>query len=491
VNVFEIEFCKECGQEFPYGIEKTCPICGYSDDPEHDLRYDPAFDGDFDDDILTVHEFDKTIAVCGICKNRCTPSDQRFEEYWINFDGPRWFRNYNDLCVDCFINNFERNHPDFDISGLAPDTFLVWKDALDSGVDLGPKLFDIESTNAIRRLLDCSLSRNDMIRWLNTDCPVDEAAQWATLFDDVDEAMAWHGTGFSPDENSTGSWLKWGCTPQIASEFVQKGFRTGASIRFKELGFKLEDALFYKTQEFPGDTDDFEQYLKLWRPSGFSSAQIMSLRDQLLANAEVFEVLHVSSQLRLNNNDRTNCCWDALPRNFESLKQVGLPITAPNLERYWGLSSSEILEVIDAGGKPGLAAEVIRHGGSIRHLVIIEKLLDLGTGYWLATLLTQRGFLLKHFKDAVKKGDVLSTLMKIGAILKSDSRMKIDDAYAWFEIEGSFEQLELWKMQGFAPHEGINWSKEGFEPETARKWRDAGVDSPVTAKRRRDAGLQP
>jgi hypothetical protein len=180
-----------------------------------------------------------------------------------------------------------------------------------------------------------------------------------------------------------------------------------------------------------------------------------------------------------------------LPRNFESLKQVGLPITAPNLERYWGLSSSEILEVIDAGGKPGLAAEVIRHGGSIRHLVIIEKLLDLGTGYWLATLLTQRGFLLKHFKDAVKKGDVLSTLMKIGAILKSDSRMKIDDAYAWFEIEGSFEQLELWKMQGFAPHEGINWSKEGFEPETARKWRDAGVDSPVTAKRRRDAGLQP
>lgn len=471
----EIEFCKECGQEFPYGTEKTCPLCGNSEGA----------------DIPTLNEFDKTIAVCGVCKNRCTPSDQRFEEYWFAFDGPRWFRNHYDLCVDCFINNFERDHPDFETSGLAPDTFLVWKDALASGVDLGPKLFDIESTSAIRRLHDCSLSRADMIRWLSSDCPVNEAAQWATLFDDVDEAMTWNEAGFSPDENLTGSWLKWGCTPQIASEFVQKGFRIGPSIRFKELGFKLEDALFYKIQEFPADRDDFEQYLELWRPSGLSSTQIASLREQLLANTEVFEAVHARSQLRLDNNDRTNCCWNALPRNFESLKLVGLPISAANLEKYWGLSSKEILEVIDAGGRPGVAAEIIRHGGSVSKLAIVERLLDAHMDASSAMLLAQRGFLMKHFKDVEKTGDVFTTLKGLSDLLANDSEMKIDDALSWREIGASVSQFELWKLHGFIPNEAVKWLNEGFKPKTASGWRDAGVESPVTARRRRDAGLQP
>ncbi len=103
----------------------------------------------------------------------------------------------------------------------------------------------------------------------------------------------------------------------------------------------------------------------------------------------------------------------------------------------------------------------------------------------------QRGFLIKHFKDAEKKGDVFTTLSGLANLLANDSEMKVDEALSWREIGASVSQVKLWKLHGFTPHEAVKWSNEGFQPKTASGWREAGVDSPVTARRRRDAGLQP
>jgi len=107
--------------------------------------------------------------------------------------------------------------------------------------------------------------------------------------------------------------------------------------------------------------------------------------------------------------------------------------------------------------------------------------------------------------------------MELEEILEADDEIEIEEALSWLEIGARVSQVKSWKMHGFAPQEAMKWtsqgfqpetasswraagvglqeamkwSNEGFQPETANKWRAAGVDSPVTAKRRRDAGLQP
>mgnify|MGYP000258151529 CR=1 FL=1 len=77
---------------------------------------------------------------------------------------------------------------------------MIWKEALDVGIDLGPKLFDIEMSNAIRRLRYSD--RGKIIDWLNSDCSIDDAEKWTMLFDEVEEALAWRDAGFSPEEAS-------------------------------------------------------------------------------------------------------------------------------------------------------------------------------------------------------------------------------------------------------------------------------------------------
>ena len=483
--------------EFSGGTEEICPLCGFGDDSE--LELDPLY-------------------VCQICRTRCTLSDQRFLNYWTEFANPKWSTKNYPSCTNCFIKEFGLSHPDFEASGWAPDTYLVWKEALNLGVDISPRIPHIEMTNGIRRLASCALSRNDIIRWLSSDCHIDEAELWSKLFDEFDEAIswrdagfapdeaewwsdffgefdlaiAWRDAGFTPDEETTGEWLKWGCTPDIASRFVDQGMITAPEIGFKEIGVTLDDAVFYETQEFSTykfSSDGF--YIGLWLPSDLSRAQIVSLRDQLFAREEVFQALNHNNNSRLVYEHKTFQFWDALPCNFESLKEVGLPITAANLERYWGLSCKEILNVIDSGGEPGVAAGVVRLGGSLSNLGIIEQLLDLGMKLPSATLLTQRGFLPKHLNYAENLGVIRSILMDLEEILEADYEMEIDEALKWIEIEASVSEVKLWKTQGFAPQEAVKWSNEGFEPEAARRWHDAGADSPVTAKRRRDAGLQP
>jgi hypothetical protein len=475
----EIEFCKECGMEFPDGLEDTCPLCG------NELGLD---DDEEDDDVFVVGKQLDDSERCAECGEWYDDEDEWFWDYWTDFDGPDWLSIDDVWCFDCILKRFKKDNPDFEASGLEPDTYLIWKEALGMGIDLGPNLFDIEMSNAIRRLRNSD--REKIIGWLNSDCSIDDAEEWTMLFDEVEEALAWRDAGFSPDESR--DWADWECTAAEAAAARDAGDGFCPDLDFKKFGFGFKDAAFLNNQDFePYEDEGPECYIGTWLPSGLTLPEIVRLRTELTNRRDVFDNLHRQSQTRLKYEERTDDIWEALPVQFEELKATGLAVNTANLEKYWGLKSKEILKAIDAGGALGVAASVIRQGGSVSKLGMIERLLDLGLGQPSATLIAQRGLLVKHLKQIEKNGNTHASLRWLAQALETDSSLRVEEAMVWLEAESTVSQVKAWRAHGFSAQDAAKWSNEGFQPDLASRWRDSGVSSPTVAKRRRDAGLYP
>ena len=480
----ELEFCKECGMEFPNSPKEACPSCG------NKLKTKGG--------AIVLELSEDQIAEsgkCVACLESLDEHDDPFWNYWIDFDSPEWLSWDYVWCVDCILKGIKKEYPDFNSALLGPDTYLAWKDALEEGIDLGPKLFDIDSSRAVRRLTDCAVFRGEpMTNWLNSDCPIEEAEQWPTFFDEFDDAMAWRNAGFKIGEDDVEGWLEWGCTAAIAAEFVNQGAEYAPRLDWKKFGIGISDAVYFQINDFSDSEEDGPYiFIGTWSSSGFSPSKIVELRDEINEVEHEFESLHEANRSRVKLGNWTYDFWGWLPRMFEDLKSVGLPINVENLKKYWGLSSKEILKVIDAGGKPGVAADVMRRGGSVSKLGLIEKLLGLGLLESSAILLSKRGFLLKHIKQIDESKDVRSTVQRLAEFLNEDAGMKIEDAFTWLDVPyATPKQAKLWRLHGFSGEEAGKWLKEGFNvAEVAKRWRDSGVNSPVTAKRRRDAGLNP
>jgi hypothetical protein len=489
VKKTELEFCRKCGVEFLHGLEKVCASCGSEWSTE-------------DYEVLSEAVLDQIAesGKCVVCLEELNESDEEYWDYWNDFDSPSWLSIDYVWCTECILARFSKENPDYQLDGKKPgtfrlwepDTFLIWKEALGSGIDLGPKLLDIEESNAIRRLRDCAVSFEDIIKWLASDCPIDEAEQWPSSFDAFEDAMAWRKAGFKIDEDDIDGWLEWGCGAEDAAQFVQQGEKLAPRMGWKEIGIGIADAFYFERHDFTYyEHFTARHFIGTWLPTDFSPSKIVELRDGLLREHAQLEMFHQANLSRLKQEDRTEFFWGWLPRMFEVLKSVGLPITVENLKKYWGLSSKEILNVIDSGGKPGVAADVVRQGGSVSKLGIIERLLESGMDTAAATLLTQQGFLLKHLKRVEKKGDTLRSLGWLTQLFEADLGVKVDEALEWLDVEATVSQCKMWRQKDFSPEEAAKWSNEGFQPELAGRWRDAGVASPVTAKRRRDAGLNP
>ncbi len=474
----ELEFCKECGMEFPHGIEETCPLCGN----EVEIEIEPV------DELPPVVGTEINDSErCAVCKKWYDNSDWWFWDYWTQFDYPDWLSIDYVWCRDCILKGISKQYPEFAASGLEPDTYLIWKTGLEDGIDLGPKLFVIEMTNAIRRLPSSDWTQ--MVYWLDSDCEIDEAEKWVVLFDTFHEAMEWKDAGFSPDEAE--EWLDWECSPIEARESEISGDGCPPYIDFKKLGFSLAEATFLTSNDFTvGYYEGADCDIETWIPSGLSISEIVQLRDEIREFEDEFEAIHESSQFRIKYEERTSDFWVSLPREFEQLKETGLQITALNLKKFWGLTSKEILKVIDSGGDIEVAAQVVRQGGSVSKLGIIERLIGLGTSSATASLLAKRGFLVKHLKE-IENGGVLVTPTRISIILESDADIKVDEALSWLKIDAKIEDIKFWRQKNFSVQEVSKWMKEGFGPEMASRWRDSGVKSPSVAKRRRDAGLNP
>ena len=484
----ELEFCKECGMEFPNGLEEICSSCG------NELIIES-------DEVLPETVLDQIAesGKCVVCLEELNESDEEYWDFWNDFASPEWLSIDYVWCGYCIVSRFRKENPDSEThtrpEGFflwAPETFLVWKEALGSGIDLGPKLSDIEKSDAIRRLSSCGVGFEEIIKWLNSDCLIEEAEQWSDLFDEFETAMAWREAGFDLERDRLESWLEWGCSAEDAAQFVQQGEKLAPRMGWKEIGIGIADAFYFERHDFTYyEHFTARHFIGTWLPTDLSPSKIVELRDGLLREHAQLEMFHQANLSRLKQEDRTEYFWGWLPRMFEVLKSVGLPITVENLKKYWGLSSKEILNVIDSGGKPGVAADVVRQGGSVSKLGIIERLLEAGMDTAAATLLTQHGFLLKHLKRVEKKGDTLRSLGWLTQLFEADLGVKVDEALEWLDVEATVSQCKMWRQKDFSPEEAAKWSNEGFLPETASRWRDAGVDSPVTAKRRLDAGLNP
>lgn len=196
--------------------------------------------------------------------------------------------------------------------------------------------------------------------------------------------------------------------------------------------------------------------------------------------------------------DYETCAACLLPRfnydhpDFAPLKEVGLSITVENWRKFWGLSSREILGIIDSGGDIENLSRIVRQGVAVEKVKLVEQVMNMGISIVDASLMTQRGLLLKHVKQIEKSHDVYSMVNKLSRLLDLDTEMKVDEAFLWLEIDLEPSEANLWRLHGFSSEEAGKWLKEGFNvAEVARRWRDSGVNSPVTAKRRRDAGLNP
>jgi hypothetical protein len=82
----------------------------------------------------------------------------------------------------------------------------------------------------------------------------------------------------------------------------------------------------------------------------------------------------------------------------------------------------------------------------------------------------------------------IETLYELLTVIQS---MKVDDAILWFVSGLDLAQIKQWALYEIDSEVAVKWAKEGFSPITTRQWIAAGVNSPVTARRRRDAGINP
>ena len=474
-----LEFCKECGMEFPFGFEEICSLCGN----EVEIETDPVDELPF----VVGTEIDESER-CAVCKKWYDDEDEWFWNYWTDFDDPDWLSIDDVWCFDCILKRFKKDNPDFEASGLEPDTYLIWKEALDVGIDLGPKLFDIEMSNAIRRMRD--IDRESMVQWLDSGCEVDEAIEWMYLFDDFDEAVAWRDAGFQPDEYTTGRWHDWGCTPAEASSFLSQGLEDAPGKKYRDFGFTLQDAVFLELNGFT-DYSDGDTFIGLWTSSGLSPVQMSKLKDELLEEESDFSELHETSERHKNIGDRTYSFWKSLPGMFEALKGVGLPITIDNLKKFWGLSDKQILKVIDAGGEVEHRANIVRQGVAVEKTSLVERLLDAGVDERVAASVSRKGLMLKHLKKFKSREDIRSSVLRLHDIFNSNFTMDINEALLWLDTGGNGTIVKQWRDYGIDVETASKWQKQGFYAFTAKQWMDAGVTSPITAKNRRDAGIQP
>jgi hypothetical protein len=478
---FSIDFCRECGMEFPDGPEEVCSICGNEIEIEDPADIPKVVGAEIDDDER-----------CAVCKKWYEPSDERFWNYWLDLHTPAWLSVDHVWCTDCILDRLKKEHPDFESSGLEPDTFIIWKESLAMGVDLGPKLFEIEVTNAVYRLTSCAVSPEEIVRWLASDCPIDEAEKWPNFFDEFDQAMEWRNAGFGPDDDQIGEWLNWGCSPAVAAEYVNQGLEEAPGAHYRELGINLADAVYYESGGFGDYSASFcSRFLEACLHAELHRSQTVALLKDVMEIEFEIEEVHRRSQSREKIEERTYEYWDYLPRQVQQMKGAGLGITAENLLRFWGLSGREILKTIDAGGNLDVVAEVVRGGGAPGKASLIERLVETGLSASAVTTLVKRGFLLKHLRALEKTEGCFSTILSLVSLLEDDTQINVDEGLEWIAAGISSSHFTAWRRCGLTAHEAAKWIREGFHPDSARRWLESGIKSPTVAKRRHDAGIVP
>ena len=169
---------------------------------------------------------------------------------------------------------------------------------------------------------------------------------------------------------------------------------------------------------------------KLWQ-TGVEISKLESLVEELFG---VDEMDIVYSDLDQDGIDFTGRnLFEVFTATISALSEVGLGITGTNLAKFWGLSPSMVLYVVDNGF---LAHDILR----IARLVREPELLT----------------------DWITAGEAI---------------VPVDEIHMWFN-------------NGFDAAHAEKWRSAGFDAESAAKWR-AVIDDPIAARRRMGVGIQP
>jgi len=499
-----LEFCRECGMEFLDGFETECPLCGAE---QEDLEGEtPRVLGQpLDDDEK-----------CAVCKQWYTLEDEAFWEYWEEFDSPDWLSIDDVWCRTCIIKRLNTEYPELHASGLEPGTYLVWRDALSMGIDLGPRLTEIEMNQSVWRLVNCAVSREDIIQVLSSDCPIDEAVEWLNIFDDFETAATWRKAGFHLDEvdmwlrvsesvetcirwreagfsldDDPDDWARGECSPVEALSLRAQGHECPPPIEFKTFGVSIFEALHLDAAGLEPDNFGHFDSLGGWLSSGLKPPEIVTLRTEIAER--ILELERIHREIALSESERAKypTFRHFLPVMIRRLSSVGLPVTAENLLKYWGLQDRTIIASIDKGLDNSRQNQWLQRGVSPSKVALVERLLRLGVSEETSLGLVRRDLRQRHLKSFAD--EVLSPghLNYLYAILVTDNHMTVDEAQSWMNFGFSPRDFLIWRKCGFRPDEACEWRRAGFDAEESRQWRSSGAKSPAIAGRRREAGIKP
>jgi hypothetical protein len=425
---------------------------------------------------------------CAVCGARFGYFDDFYFEFFQEFAKPRWLDSDVQWCAECVCKRFEEDHPDFESTGLWPDTYLIWKEAADLGFDIEAQLAEIEESAVIRRLFEL-VGRDGIHKWIISDIPSDDLEYWADVFDDVEDALEWHRAGFNPILDEVGIWVDWGCSPEAAKGYQAQGLSEPPGAHYRELKLDFPEAVLFALNGFSDDIDS-DDYIGLWLLSQLESEEIVKLRDELARDETYFQELHEASATRPWAHRDTPTFWAALPSMFAALQQARLRVTPVNLRRFWGLDSSEILDLIDSGVSVQTGVNALRQGIDASQVPLLSRLSELGICELDASVLVKQGLTMKDVKQLQKNGQAATSLKSLVEILSAVSQMSAGEGLQWIDAGVTGWDVRPWVNSGFDAATTKEWLQEGFSPFEAKRWIEVGASSPTVAKRRRDAGIE-
>lgn len=179
-----------------------------------------------------------------------------------------------------------------------------------------------------------------------------------------------------------------------------------------------------------------------------------------------------------------------LPEMINSLNQAGLPLSEANLEKWWGLSSVEILELIDSGMTDSVSITGRRLGVAHEQLEIFKTLhADLSWDDWIAANFITAGLTLTDWEWLTSE-DLIDECV----CLVTDNDGLTPEVFRSM-IELGFdasdeETLIAWWSTGMTPQDAANWRRDGFRPDEALAWNLVGI-TPEVARRRQGQGIKP
>ena len=322
---------------------------------------------------------------------------------------------------------------------------------------------------------------------------------------EIELAKSFNDVGISLDEYF--DWKSWGLSGfevvaiLKACEIKFAGEIGSPSVKFKRFGFDLSEAILLQEVYFSADKDDESEdgdYIGYWTKARLDVVELISLKSQFNETRSEFVEKHLSCRSQIR--DWSPNFTPVLSKSLKGLKESGLPLSAQNLLRFWGLSKIQILKAIDMGADVDFARDIsfasslVRSGIPANKVKVVEHLMENGVEKNSAFELTKRHFTIGTLEKIENAGCDSDDLVEAVEKLKP---LTVDKVVTWLlvDIRSSkfawLKQIHEWHNFGFTAENAAEWYNEEFSASDANSWIKSGAKNPAVAKRRKAAGIVP